>query len=463
MRSWFLCLLVGCVGFAANAAESGDRRRIGRLIYTVPEGFKAWNHHEGYDRLVPLGDAAWDQDTLGDEPVIAVLPGEVLAEDDATIQRRALELATAGFIDTEAGHTLEVMGWKPMVGTPNVRAMGLAVERDRRGNAGDFRLLLPVVKPVGGGRVWVQLLTAEAETQAGMQAVGGPVQAMVSGGTVLSARPDPSRRLEGTATPQPIAGLYTGSRLDQRLSPGYGHMMQVTLHMKHARYTLFPTGHFTRGVPEGGIAGFDPDAEATARADDTGTFTVAATPDAEGDRLITLRYASGEVDDLVLQENGAVQDGLIWMYPANVAPDGFTFDGGYTNSTYFSSGGGALPLSIFSSASSTTTFRRDGTWTRTSDSVTSATGSNIAVGTGRSPETEQGTYAIQGGELVMRDTTGKIVSRGVAEISEYTNDEKQVERELWFGNETIDTDTPLPAGVPPTSLFQPTAPRNPLE
>ena len=449
----------------AADAEDPNPTRAGRLIVTVPAGWSV-GHDEGMLELrLDDSDLRWDE-----QPRLYVTPGTELPGTPSAVLSRgkaeAAEVLGPRFIDADDGESLTVQRWgpAPQVAGLNV-ALGAALKRDADGDFVAAYIILPVVGPSTPGRSWLQYVVARAGTADGdsVARVSRAAEQMVSSLRLLPPQPAPAQLLEGAATPQPLTGLYSGSRLDLQSVPDFNGGMQMQTRMVSRRFVFFPSGHFSDGVPEGGITAFDYARASEALPDGVGVFRVTNRRDEDGDPLMELRYADGSTDELVMHDNGAIQDGLIWMFPGTVAPDGLRFDGAYSRSYHFSSGGGAMALAIFSSASSSTTFSRDGTWSRERDSVTSASGSAVAIGVGSGPETTRGTYAVSGGELVMRDARGAEVDRGTLVLDTWNDEEEGRQQALYFGGIEIDVAHPLPEGVPAEVLFRGPAAMNPLE
>ena len=434
-RPLLTALCVACVALwftpPASAEDAGgqpgDTRRVGTLHYTVPAGFTAADDGEGVERLVPL-----DEDARF--PRLRLHPGAPSGVDGpAALEAWAREAVAEALAREGDGASFDAAGWRSFEAAGLWAVMGVGLQREEDGRRGEPMLAFAAHPRTGFGvDPHTQLLVvefrdpdrADAASDAGLR-------------VLHSARPLTDPPLEGRPEPGSLDGLFSGSDLVTELRPGFGGATTLTLRRRFRRYAFFPGGVFSDGLPEGGLDGFDYAEAARSRAGSVGTYR-------ERSGAVELRYANGDADTLAREGDAVLRAGPYRLTPVSPAPDGFTFDGSYEQRFGFSAGGGAL-LSVTTSAFRETLFSRDGRWSATGGGFTGVAGADVGVLVGENPPADRGTYAVSGGELVMRGPGGAVVDRGPVYITEAADEDGEPTRDLWIGNERVDTDTPLPA------------------
>ncbi len=228
----------------------------------------------------------------------------------------------------------------------------------------------------------------------------GTIRAVSKGGTPVLGKP----------TPGPLEGVWWGGGLQ----PGIGIDGMMRLDFATSTYTFFKDGRFCEDVPENGVANFDFDAHAMRDANTVGNYRV------QGKKLF-LSYVDGDIEELEF-DGEVIRDGVQSLTLCRTPPDGFRF-AGTRNFVYYSGFAPGMMLGGVSSYSSTT-YKKDGTFTLEKGAGSNATfdaGGGFAT---HSSDEAKGTYRVKDGFVEHTDNTGKLVSRKTIVLSDGTDEGK---------------------------------------
>jgi hypothetical protein len=187
----------------------------------------------------------------------------------------------------------------------------------------------------------------EADVAEGMTVFQRDVLPMIESARFVSEGAKP---LLPVPEPGPLQGLYWG--FSTYWSMGLDGMM--SLQMDHHFLVFWPDGRFYEGTPPEGLAPFEPAAVLDKGDMSWGSYVV------DGEKVV-LSYADGEVREMTMKDDSFDRDGTS-LFKVEPLPDGTRIDGSLYTSFYsgFTPGSG---LEGGVSASNSTVFHPDGTWT----------------------------------------------------------------------------------------------------
>jgi hypothetical protein len=197
--------------------------------------------------------------------------------------------------------------------------------------------------------------------------------------------------------PGDLSGLYWGWRTDWVM----GIDMLMRMEMNYRTLIFWPDGYFYDGSPPDGLRPLDPKALMAAADDRFGVYEVRS-------GTLHLTYATGETDELSA-DGEAWQDGDRQMFRVDPLADGAAIDG-TISSLFFSGFTPGIGMTGGVSASSSYTFRPDGTYVGDSGSSASAGFDGGGGFSTSSEDTYAGRYEIRDGLLVMMPADGSAPS-----------------------------------------------------
>ena len=426
----------------AFALPRGTKRRSGNVVFVLPAGWEAIEQSIGSDDL-PSTSVRVEDWLDRDAPMVEIPRGAVFAGTDAELGRWGESMLTR-YLDLDESETFAPLGWTPSsAGAVRLLTGGGTVRR--RDDGQPEKAVIATVFSAGGRAdlAFVEVSLGDPDTlQARMRAASGALVGAIGTFSFISAGAPP---LLPVPTPGPYEGLWRGQYIVTSL--GMDMMMQTRLAL--SSYVFSRDGTFARGIPDGGIGVLSDPELAMVRTGDTGNYLV------EGKR-VRLLYADGDADELEVNDDGSLQDGQATLYRTDVPADGFTFDGTSSSFSYtgMPSFGGPIGGSGVAS-SSATTFHRDGTFSQERSTAVNGNTPDVSYAFNNA-NTSDGTYRIQGGELVMqhdaRPGEPARVRRGELVVLEGDGGPS-----LWWGTEEIElapgqtipkAGPPVPAKVP---------------
>jgi hypothetical protein len=391
-------ILVLALAFPAGA----ETRQHGNLIFTLPPGWFTGSRQED-GTLTLLSDLANDE---CDFCYIYISSGAAgAARPDTWVAANAARFVEQDDIDPPVVEGLGPVELFNLKGRPGA-LLGQKVD-------GRLQLLF-AVQLFGRMELIGFEMPADDETELaeGLRVFDRDVMPMLEGATYVSEGASP---LMPAPEPGGRNGLYWGTSTYWTL--GLDMMMQMQI--SHQWLTFWPDGTFYDGTPPAGIAPFDA-ADLISKADmEWGSYRE------EAGKLI-LSYASGEVEEWVITEDG-LQQGDTTVFPVDVLADGTKINGSV--STFFYSGftpGSGISGGV--SASSLTQFLPDGTWQRGSSGGAFG-GFDTGGGFATSSEDEVGgRYEVLNGLVIQYDRTGAVYT---------TNLIYKIAADIWIGSEAL--------------------------
>ena len=219
-------------------------------------------------------------------------------------------------------------------------------------------------------------------------------------------------------TPGDLSGIWMG--WSTYWTAGLDGMLQTRI--RYHRLVLWPDGHFYDGTPPNGLAPINRDTLIQAGVTEFGVYENTR-------RGLKLIYADGRTETLPVNDEGWT-DGDATLEPVEPLKDGARIDGRVSSFFYsgFSPGAG---ISGGVSSASATIFRKDGTYSASSQTGASGgfdTGGGFATSGKRATE---GRYEIKDGLIIRYPADGSEPSRAM--IVRYNDD-------IMIGNKPLDTE-----------------------